>query len=320
MRPFLKVKALRAAFDAGLIKALAAGPVPRGDLHGRLGLTERGTELLLRTLSSFGVLKCSGGRVAAGAGFKKDMLENAPLVEELTAYMEVAYGDLQRFPSLLKTGIPGGGIRKFFEYIGRGGSSARISRHLAACTRNSARTIGAKYDFGRHSYILDAGGNDGEFLAAVCRLFPKTKGGVFDLPGPCATGRRRHKALVARRRLEFFPGSFFRGNFPKKADLIVFKSVLNDWPDKEAAMLIGKAYGALPAGGKMLVIERLDKGNRRSADDCLFDLAFLQLIVPGQDFRTLPQYRRLLRRAGFSGIKVAGRYSPGFSIIECSKG
>ncbi len=319
MRPFLKVKALHAAFETGLIKALDGGSVPRAALHARLGLTPRGAELLLRSLAAFGVVRRSGASVACGAAFQKDMRENAALVEELTGYMNVAYADLQGFTRLLRTGRPAGGIEKFFEYIGRGGSSARISRHLAACTRNSARVICAKYDFSRHSYILDAGGNDGEFMAAVCGFFPEVKCGVFDLPGPCATGRRRHAALVAGRRLEFFPGSFLRGSFPKKADLIVFKSVLNDWPDKEAALFMAKAYAALPPGGKLLLIERFDRGARRSPDDCLFDLAFMQLIVPGQDFRTLPQYRRLLGGAGFSGIKVVGRYPPGFCIIECSK-
>ena len=67
------------------------------------------------------------------------------------------------------------------------------------------------------------------------------------------------------------------------------------------------------------MIERLDKGALRTEDDCLFDMAFLHLIGPALDFRTLPEYSELLREAGFSGIKAEGGYPAGFSIIECSK-
>ena len=233
--------------------------------------------------------------------------------------MDLAYGDMRDLGRMLKTDRPGGRVKEFFEYTGGAAPSSRISALLSASTANYAGVIAGKYPFGRYRRVLDAGGNDGTFMASLCRRFPRLRGMVFDLPVQCAAGKKKYAGLVRSGRLRFFPGDFFSDPLPAGADLVVFKSVLNDWPDRAAAGLLRKAHAALPPGGKLLVIERLDPGKARTGDDCLFDSAFMQFIAPAQDFRSFAAYRRLLAAAGFSGVRLLGSYSAGFCIIECFK-
>jgi len=83
--------------------------------------------------------------------------------------------------------------------------------------------------------------------------------------------------------------------------------ILHDWSEPKISLLLQKIYAALPAGGALLIAEKLlheDRGGKLATH-----LQSLNMLVctEGRE-RTLSEYSALLRAAGFENIegKVTG--------------
>jgi O-methyltransferase domain len=63
-------------------------------------------------------------------------------------------------------------------------------------------------------------------------------------------------------RLKFRPRNFLSDALPK-ADVLVMGRILHNWDLRTKIMLLRKAYEAVPAGGALIVYERLIDDDRR---------------------------------------------------------
>src|SRR5207302_6496043 len=85
-------------------------------------------------------------------------------------------------------------------------------------------------------------------------------------------------------RLRFHPGSFLDDPLPA-ADVVVLGRILHNWDLTTKPMLLKKAYEALPAGGALIVYERLIDDKRRiNAPALLASLNMLIMTAGGFDF------------------------------------
>jgi acetylserotonin O-methyltransferase len=116
-------------------------------------------------------------------------------------------------------------------------------------------------------------------------------------------------------------GDFFRDDIPQ-ADLITLGRILHDWSDEKIGNLLGRIHRGLPAGGSVLVAEKLlaeDKAGPVSAN-----MQSLNMLVctEGRE-RTLSEYRDLLTSAGFSDIRGHMTGTPLDAVIgtkDCADG
>ena len=100
--------------------------------------------------------------------------------------------------------------------------------------------------------VVDVGGGTGTLLAAVLQAHPAVRGILVDQPGTIARAEPllREGRLIDR--VTLAPQSFF-DPLPAGADLYVLKSVLCDWPDREAEVILRRcAEAARPAGRVVL--------------------------------------------------------------------
>ena len=104
--------------------------------------------------------------------------------------------------------------------------------------------------------MLDIGGNSGEFALQVCRRHGRLRASVLDLPLVCDIGGEHLAPEPEAKRISFIKRNAFADPLPETFDLISFKSMLHDWPEKDALLLIGKAARALAPGGALLIFER----------------------------------------------------------------
>lgn len=96
---------------------------------------------------------------------------------------------------------------------------------------------------------------------------------------------------------------------PGPADLVAFKSILHDWPDRDAARLLRRAAGIVRPGGRILIFERapLELRGRRIPYAMAPDLVFLHFLKPADLYlKTLAElgfvdveYRRVELETGF---------------------
>ena len=83
-------------------------------------------------------------------------------------------------------------------------------------------------------------------LAQVLRRRPKMHGTLVDLPRTVARSVETFATSGVAERVTTVGQSFF-DPLPAGADLYLLKGIINDWPDREAATILGRCAAAAAA-------------------------------------------------------------------------
>jgi SAM-dependent methyltransferase len=168
------------------------------------------------------------------------------------------------------------------------------------------------YDFGAIGTLVDVGGGHGRLLAKILRRHPKMRGIVFDRPGLSAAARNELARMGLADRCDFVGGDFLE-SVPPGGDAYIMSHTLHNWPDAEALAILRNCRNALPAGGKVLVLEAvINEGNEPDWGK-LMDLEML-MMFGGRD-RTSRELSQLFREARFELTRVIPTRST-TSIVE----
>jgi hypothetical protein len=89
----------------------------------------------------------------------------------------------------------------------------------------------------------------------------------------------------------------FFASVPAGADLYILKLVIHDWDDSHAVAILKNCRAAIPAHGRLLLIENVIAPGNNPDPAKLLDLQML-LVFGGQE-RTEAEYRELFHEAGF---------------------
>lgn len=267
LRTLLDVRSLSTAFRTGLVDfLLAKGTAPREQLRSRGGADGRGTDLLLDLLAANGVVGEQNGAVGLTADFLR-ALKYRDLLELKIDLCHLGACDLlDRFDLMIRD--PAQFMKKartyrLFSYECCREENEENRRRTeqwmqvtTILTRYEAQACLASHDFGSFRRLLDIGGNSGEFALQVCRAHPRIRATVLDLPVVCRIGKEHVRRSPEADRIAFVEGNALVDPLPAGHDIVVFKSVLHDWPEPAAAELLSRAYGCLAPGGTLLVFER----------------------------------------------------------------
>jgi len=196
--------------------------------------------------------------------------------------------------------------------------AASFNQAMVELTRLVADGIVHGYDFSAIKRIVDVGGGYGQLLAAILKANPGARGTVFDLPHAAEKGRAYIREIGLSERCDFQSGSFFE-SVPGGADAYVLKSVIHNWPDERAQVILQCCHRAMAGRGKLLVVERivprrLDASAPHQAI-ALMDLNML--VVLGARERREEEFRALLSSAGFRVSRILPA-TPTVSIIEAT--
>jgi demethylspheroidene O-methyltransferase len=308
LRPIARRRA-RALFDlsAGFIHAqtvnafvaldmgtrLAEGPQTLDDLARACGLPAEGARCLVVAAEGLGlVARLSDGRVALGETGAA-LLAN-PGAIAMARHHAILYRDLADPVALLKAG-EGGALANFWAY-GDGTAAAAYSELMAASQPLVAAQALHAYPFRRHRRLLDVGGGEGAFLEAVGAAHPGLNLSLFDLPPVAARARNRLGS-----RAEVHEGSFLEDPLPGGADLLSLVRILHDHDDAPAARILGRCHAALPAGGRLLIVEPLAGTPGAESVGTYFSL-YLKAMGSGRP-RTAREYGAMLEAAGFAEVR-----------------
>jgi hypothetical protein len=275
---------------------------------------------LLRALASIGILReLDDGRfalTAVGGCLLADVPNSVASVARFNAseYYRRAWGELtysvrtgeSAFRHLYGTDV--------WEYRADHPDERTVfAQAMTAMTRAATRSLLSSYDFGRFGTIMDVGGGNGGFIAAVLAKHPTMRGILLDRPGVIARPDRALSAL--RSRCEIVGGDFFDA-IPGGADCYVLKSVLHDWDDDDAVQILRTCRQAVSTGGSLLVIE-LDLGSANQDPEAKF-IDLHMLVVTGGRERTLDEYSELLARADFRVDRVTHPAGSDLQVIEAT--
>jgi transcriptional regulator with XRE-family HTH domain len=175
--------------------------------------------------------------------------------------------------------------------------SAVFDRAMTSQHQHSHPAIVAAYDFSVCRTIVDVGGGHGALLAAILGANQEARGILFDRPSVVDGARAAFEKSGLAARCQLSGGDFFQG-VPRGGDGYVLMTILHDWGDDEAGVILGHIRRAIDEAGRLLIIEQVIPPGPLPHPGKLRDMSMLLL---GGKERTEAEFRSLLASAGFRG-------------------
>jgi hypothetical protein len=178
--------------------------------------------------------------------------------------------------------------------------AAIFDKAMATFAPQTAAAVAAAYDFTSFKALADVGGGNGALLIGILKANPALRGIVFDLPQVVQRAKEQVAAAGLTDRCQVIAGSFF-DDVPSGADGYLLKHVIHDWNDERATVILKNCRAAMPATGKLLIIEglypeRIDQsqvGRSAAANDVNM------LVATGGRQRSEAEFRDLFGVSGF---------------------
>jgi len=295
LRGALATRAAGVAADLGVADALAEGPRPVADVAREAGANADSLHRVLRALASDGIF----------AEHEPGVFGNTPASDLLRrdngwrdfahlfgGVFHTAARDLEAVTG--EATFPKTFGAEFWTWLrDHPDERAAFDRAMAqGKERRLARLDPLEWRDGET--VVDVGGGNGTFLIELLATRTGLRGIVFDLPET-----NRDEATLGER-IEFVEGSFF--DSVPAGDTYVLGTILHDWDDEHAALILQTIRASAPSGARVLIIDAvIEPGNEPHGAKWL-DL--LMLVISAGRERTEGEWRALLASADLEPVAI----------------
>jgi len=308
--------ALAASVRAGLFDLLdAEGPLDASEVAARMGWSERGARSLLVALYAQGLLQRDAaqcytpspdaavylvrGRKGSLAGLVDlevdGFLSPQALLAALSADRATVYG----------------GEDPWAAHERDPAKARAFTAAMHAISERPAAGLAEVADVADVRRVLDVGGGSGALSIALARRHAHLRCTVFDLPVVCPLALEYATGAGVAGQVDLCAGDMFNAAWPRGHDAVLLSQILHDWDFDTGRALLGRAFEALPPGGRIFVHEKLvDDDERGPLANALVHLDML-VWTEGQQY-TLAELRALLEGVGFTAVtrkSTAGYWS-----------
>lgn len=326
MLGYMTSQLMRAALRLELADRIGTGARTSRELAEETGAHAPSLTRLLRALASLGLAQeVEPYRFAltpAGRRLRADVPDSLHAMATVFTdeSMHRAWEDL---PESLRSGAPAFPAKFGTDYYTHLSNNPELS-HLfneahGQTTRGVAARLVRAYDFASAQTIVDVGGGDGTLLAAILAAAPATRGIVYDTAAGLAAAPATLADAGVTDRCEVRVGDFL-AEVPAGADLYLIKSTLHNWDDEHSATVLDNCRKAVPAHGKLLLVETVLPAMVDPTDSPFAYLSDLNMLVNlGGRERTEPELRTLLTGCGFrvTAVRTMDRSTDlGLRLIE----
>ena len=317
---FMTSQAIHALVQLGIPDQLGKERRSADELAVSTGCKPHPLYRLLRAGAALGLLDEDGSRCFALTPLGEGLVTDSP--GSVSGWVELIgtanfWQNWGQLADSVRTGETGWrlrlGVENAWTYRAEHPEEGRIfDRAMVNLTLAEPEAVASAYDFSRFRTIVDVAGGRGALLARILRRNPGASGILFDQPHvvESAESLLREQGVSDRCRVE--GGSFFDG-VPVGGDAYILKSIIHDWYDPEAGLILQNCRRVIGPEGVLLVVERLLDPPNQGADGKLSDLNML--VMPGGMERTEQEYRELLGSAGFKLLRSVPTRGPYF-ILE----
>ncbi len=322
---FVYSQVLLACVQLDLFELLKDEPKTLSELAGLINLSEQSTQRLLDAAVSLDLInRRSHNRY--GLGSHGAALLGNPGVIAMIKHHPMLYRDLADPVAMLKAEKGNAELASYWNYTDEKNVTAaetdKVSAYSALMSASQplvAEQILDAYSFKPHRCLLDVGGGDGTFLAAVAAKEPHLRLMLFDLPAVAAKAKEKLHAAGLEERSQVHGGSFLNDALPRGADIISLVRIIHDHNDPEALTILKAASQALEPGGQLLLAEPMsDVSGTEPMSDAYFGF-YLMAMGRGRP-RNLNELSNLLEQAGFGELEIRATHIPlQTSLIIASK-
>ncbi|XP_069138435.1 acetylserotonin O-methyltransferase-like [Argopecten irradians] len=165
------------------------------------------------------------------------------------------------------------------------------------CTTALARA----FDLSTHREAVDLGGGSGQISFELSREYPNMEITVFDLPQVSQMAEKLQPAST-KDRVSFKSGNFLEDDIPS-GDLYILSHIVHMWNSQSLDQILTKVYASLPAGGSMLVLEKVLNEDRDGPEMAITNDLLMTIMSKGQE-RTATEYQNIFAKYGFINFQV----------------
>jgi acetylserotonin N-methyltransferase len=300
---FRRSKTMFAAVSLGVFDRLAEGPATAAALAG--ADNPDSMKRLLDACVSLGLLRRQGDLYSNTEVAARYICRNSP--DTLAGYIRYSNQVLYPLWGNLEDAVREGAHRwkqtfglegPLFSHFFRTEEAKRdFLSGMHGFGRLSSPKVVRAFDLGRFSRLVDLGGATGHLAMAAAEAWPELKCAIFDLPEVIAVARE----FTAGADVELIEGDFFHDPLPP-ADLYALGRILHDWSEEKIGVLLKRIYESLPAGGALLVAEKLLDEDMCGPVHAHMQSLNMLVCTEGRE-RSLSQYAELLRDYGFRDVQ-----------------
>jgi hypothetical protein len=311
------------AAELGLADLMKSGPRTAAEMAAEIKVSADALARIMRALVGLGVFAQVGadryGLAPMGAWMQSDVPGSLRGFSRMLGHDATwrVWGDIVES---VRTGeeafkrVHGVGA---FDYMESHQDFARIFNDaMSAVSGMETGAVIQAYDFRGIETLIDVGGGHGFLLASILKATPGLRGILSDL----AHARPGAEDLLAREgvadRCRIVTGDMF-ASVATGADACIMKHIIHDWSDELSLTILRNCHRALPAGGKLLVVEVVIPPGPEMHFGKLLDIEMLVLTTGGRE-RTEGDFRQLYEAAGFELTRVVPTQSP-VSVVEGRK-
>ncbi len=301
---FVYSQILLACVRLKVLEHLHQAPLDAVTLAGRIGLTRDATERLLDAAISLQLVE-RRSQHKFGLGPLGAPIVGNVAIQSMIEHHALVYRDLHDPVALLRGERAETGLAEYWPYAGEASpgslSDDRVAGYTALMSASQplvTEEILDAYAFSGHRRLLDIGGGDGTFLAAVGKRYPHLNLVLFDLPAVAERGRIRFSEAGFGSRAEAVGGDFLADALPPGADVISFVRVIHDHDDERVKRMLASARRAISPGGVIVIAEPMaETPGAETIGDAYF--GFYLLAMGRGRARTPKRLAELLIEAGF---------------------
>ena len=203
-----------------------------------------------------------------------------------------------------------------FEYLHQHPHTAALfNQAMTGMSARRAVALTQGYDWSGIGQLVDVGGGQGLLLATILRAYPTLQGVLFDQPEVVAEAPAVLEQAGVAERCRIEGGDFFQA-VPEGGDTYVLRSIVHDWDDERAQVILEQCRRAMPESGRLLVVERVVGTDYRAGLSALYADMEMLVNVGGRE-RTEAEYRALFADAGFRLTRIVPlEDAASYSVIE----
>ncbi len=307
---FRRSKTMFAALELGVFERLQKGGATADALAKELSLNADAAERLLDACVGAGLLAKKDGVYSNNETASAYLVRSSPAA--LVGYIDYSNRVAYRMWGDLETAIRKG-IHLWEATYGLKGD---IFAHFFKTDENkrtflmgmhgmgmlSSPKVVESFDLGRFRHLVDLGGATGHLTLEAVRRHPKLKGTIFDLPAVVVVAQEFIDRSPDKARLGVVAGDFFQDPLPE-ADLYALGRILHDWSAEKIRILLSKIFRSLPAGGGLLIAERLLNDDKTGPLRGQLQSLNMLVCTEGKE-RNAAEYTALLLEAGFKKVQT----------------
>jgi 2-polyprenyl-3-methyl-5-hydroxy-6-metoxy-1,4-benzoquinol methylase len=314
----LKARMIMAGVRLGIFQALAAGPHTHLQLAESLKLDASCLDLLLRCLVYGGYLELQGERYALSSLARNTMIDGAR--REMTGFAEWHYTHWEYIGHLEELIRTGEGV-DFHATMTEPAAWGHYQKAMLEMARFDAPTLARHVPVRKGATrLLDVAGSHGLLGATIARKHPPMRSTVIDLPAAVEHARRLAAQEGHGDLIDYRAGDLTKDDLGTGWDVVLLSNILHHFTPDDVRAIIGRAHGALGAGGTVAVweLERPSRAKRPSEGDgvaLFFRLTSSAAAYSGEE------YQQWMKEAGFDHVKIVRpRLRPGTVLVHARRG